>query len=140
MMEFAGVRSAGSIKGFDHATGGGHDPARPAPTEVLGLEAGSCCQARSWWGQGAYVVVAQRVEDELQLAAGRGHDGDVAPTPDRDLVAERADHADRGQPLHGLHDRPPDQGRALLGDPAPVYVGVGLVVAGGQAGPGVDAA
>jgi len=35
------------------------------------------------------VVVAQRVEDELQLSSSRGHDADVASPPGTDLVPEQ---------------------------------------------------
>ncbi len=42
--------------------------------------------------QGADVVVAQRVVDELDLFAGRGHGADVLPTPVGDLGLVGADH------------------------------------------------
>jgi hypothetical protein len=52
-----------------------------------------------------------------------------------DPVPQRADPGGLGQDLHRLHRGPADQPGALLGDPAAVHVGVGLVVARGQPGP-----
>ena len=73
------------------------------------------------------MTVAQRVEDELQLAPGSRDAADVAATavgdplpqhPDRRACRDAFDRLDRG---------PTDQTGALLGDPSPVDVGVGLV-------------
>lgn len=60
------------------------------------------------------MVVAQRVVDELQLAAGGRHDRDVVPTLGSDLLAERAQDGVTGQPLNGLDHGPADQGAALF--------------------------
>ena len=79
-------------------------------------------------------MVAQGVEDELDLTAGGGDDADVAAAAGGHLFADPADHAGLRQDLDGLDGGPADQPGALFGDPAAVYVGVGLVVFGGQPG------
>jgi hypothetical protein len=52
-----------------------------------------------------------------------------------DSIADLAEVGVRGHPLYGLDRRPPNKSAALLGDPAPVHGGVGLVVFRGQPGP-----
>src|SRR5512142_2108600 len=85
--------------------------------------------------QGTDVVVAQRVVDVLELAAGGGHDGDVVAALGGDLLPERAQDGVLGQELDRFDHGPADQGAALFGDAAAVHGGVGLVVARGQSGP-----
>jgi len=85
--------------------------------------------------QGADVMIAQRVEDVLELLPGRGHGTDVAAAPGGDPVPHPTHLGVSGQHLDRLHRRPADQTRALLGDPAAVHVGVGFVVLGRQPGP-----
>jgi len=81
--------------------------------------------------QGADVVVAQCVEDELKLSSGGGHGADVAVAAAMsDLFADGTDAAGVRQDLHRLDRRPPHQARALFGDPAAVHRGVGFVVGG----------
>jgi hypothetical protein len=52
--------------------------------------------------EGAEVVVAQRVEDELDLFAGRRDGADVLPTPVRDLLLVRPDDRRRAEALTDL--------------------------------------
>ena len=86
--------------------------------------------------QGADVVVAQSIEDELELPSGGGHGADVAVAAAMShLFADRADAAGVWQHLHRLDRRPPHQARALFGDPAAVHGGVGFVVSGCESGP-----
>ena len=81
------------------------------------------------------MLVAQRVVDELQLAAGGRHDGDVVAAFGGDRLAERAQDGVPGQALNGFDHGPADQGAALLGDPAAVHRGIGLLVFGSQPEP-----
>ena len=65
---------------------GGHDERDYAPTS---LWAGAASRSDRLTGaQRAHVMVAQGVEDEFQLPAGRGHDSDVVSTPLLDPVTE----------------------------------------------------
>ena len=81
------------------------------------------------------MVITQAVEHQHDQLTGGGHDPDVAATPLTDPVADLSEPGVRGNPLNGLDRSPADQGRALLGDPATVHVGVGLVMGRGQPGP-----
>ena len=80
-------------------------------------------------------MITQRVEDELDLLSGPGHDTDVASPTIGYPVADGADPGVGGQELDRLHRGPSDQSGALFGDPATVDMGVGLVVLGGEPGP-----
>ena len=73
--------------------------------------------------QGAHVTVAQRVEDELQLAPGRGHGADVAAAAVGDPLPQDPGHSAGGEILDRLDRRPADQAGALFGDPPPVDMG-----------------
>src|ERR1700736_700142 len=62
-----GINQRGDLAGF-----GGHDLHDPQPAE-------SGCSRRAGWAvQSTDVVIAQPVEDELELSSGRGHRADVA--------------------------------------------------------------
>ena len=125
MKRFAGRRSVGINQRGDLAGFGGHDLHDPQPTES------GCSRRAGWVAQGTDVVIAQPVEDELELSSGGGHGADVAVAAAMsDLFADRADVTGIGQDLHRFDRRPPHQARALLGDPAAVHRGVGFVVGG----------
>ena len=63
------------------------------------------------------MVIAQPVEDQLELSSGRSHRTDIAVAAAMsDLFSDRADAAGIGQDFHRFDRRPPHQTRALLGD------------------------
>src|SRR5665213_1183961 len=88
MKRFDGPWSAGSISGATTPGGGHdlHDPRRPAPAASS--------------GQGAHVMVTDRVVDESELFARGGDDTDGASTPDPDTFPHRADVGGLGQDLY----------------------------------------
>ena len=74
-MGFAVRWPVGSISGATTPGDGGHDvhdPRRPGESRRR------CSCRRRQVFQGAYVTVAQRVEDKLQLMPGGGNGADVA--------------------------------------------------------------
>src|SRR6476620_8839974 len=76
------------------------------------------------------MVIAQPVEDQLELSSGGSHRTDVAVAATMShLFSDRADATGRRQHFHRFDRRPPHQPRALLGDVAPENGGVGLVMA-----------
>jgi hypothetical protein len=116
---------SGSIRGRDLAGFGGHDLHGPQPAES------GFSRRAGWVVQRTDVVIAQPVEDELELSSGGGHGADVAVAAAMShLFADRADVTGIGQALHRFDRRPPHQARALLGDPAAAHRGVGFVVGG----------
>ena len=79
------------------------------------------------------MVIAQPVEDQLELSSGRGDCTDIAVAAAmRHLVSDRADATGPRQEFHRIDRRPPHQTRALLGDVAAVNGGVGLVMSRSQ--------
>jgi len=79
------------------------------------------------------MVIAQPVEDQLELSSGRSHRTDIAVAAAmRHLVSDRADATGRRQDFHRFDRRPPHQTRALLGDVPAVNGGVGLVISRSQ--------
>src|SRR6266403_2658678 len=102
MKRFAGDGRSGSINGGDLAGFGGHDLGDPRLAES------GCSRRAGWVVQGTDVVIAQSVEDELELSSGGGHGADVAVgAAMSDLFADRADAAGIGQDLHRFDRRPP---------------------------------
>lgn len=84
MMRFVGSWPVWSIRTRDRAVGGGHDLHDRAPTKRTGGGGRASCGPPV---QRADLPVAQRVVDVLELAAGRGHGGDVLPAAGRDPFA-----------------------------------------------------
>ena len=80
--------------------------------------------------QGAYLTVAQRVEDELQLAPGSRYRADVAAAAVGDPLPQDPGHGAGGEVLDRLDRCPADQPGALLGDSSSVDMGIGLVMLG----------
>ena len=80
--------------------------------------------------QGTDVVIAQPVEDELELSSGGGHGADVAVAAAMsDLFADRADVTYRAgsSPIRWPPTAP---GASLACDRTAVHGGVGFVVGG----------
>ena len=95
-MGFAVHWPAGSIRGATTPGVGGHDlhdPRRPGESRRR-----CSCHPRQVF-QGAYVAVAQRVEDKLQLAPGGSNTADVAAAMVGDPLAQHPDHAAFGDGL-----------------------------------------
>jgi hypothetical protein len=82
------------------------------------------------------MVIAQPVEDQLELSSGRSHRTDIAVAAAMShLFSDRADATGRRQDFHRFDRRPPHQTRALLADVPAVNGGVGLVMPRSQPGP-----
>ena len=79
--------------------------------------------------------VPQGVVHVPELLPGGGGLADVAAAAVPDSVFQPPRAGTRAEGLNRLDRRPPDQPGALLGDPAPMHVGVRLVVFGGQPRP-----
>ena len=125
MKRFAGKRSVGINQRGRPRRVRGHDLHDPQPTES------GCSRRAGRVVQGTDVVIAQPVEDQLELSSGGGHGADVAVAAAMsDLFADRADAAGLRHDLDRFDRRSPHQARALLGDPAAVHRGVGFMVGG----------
>ena len=126
---------SGSIRGGDHA-----EAASGVMTCTTRDRPGSGGGAHAAAGRGAGVQArgrGGRAARRRPARAGRGRRrpprccGPGGPRPG----PGPPDPVVPGQDLHRLDRGPADQPGALLGDPAAVHVGVGLVVLGGQPGP-----
>jgi hypothetical protein len=122
----------GQSKRSDHATKG----VMTCTTRTdQGESRGRCSWHPRQVSQGAHVTVAQRVEDELQLASGRGYGADVAAATVGNPLPQHPGHTSGWDVLDRLDRCPADQPGALLGDPAAVDMGIGLVMLGRQPRP-----
>jgi len=99
-----------------------HDPHRP------GEGRRRCSRHPRQVFQRAHVTVAQRVEDELQLAPGSWDTADVTAAAAGDALPHDPGHTGGGDILDRLDRRPANQTRSLFGDPPPVDMGVRLVM------------
>ena len=104
---------------------------RIPPRDRYGI-GGCSCRPR---GQAADVVITQAVEHQCDQVAGGGDHADVAAPPRADPIAALPEAGVRGHALHGLDRGPAHQPGTLLGDPATMDGGVGLMVFRGQPGP-----
>src|SRR5437868_7141718 len=129
-MEWYGRSQAESIKMDRPRRGWGSDTERPR-----------AWLRRDWYsrcrGQATDMAVAQPVEDEREKFAGGGDLADVRAASFADPHAGLPERT-LAKALDGLDRGPPNQRVALLGDPPPVDLGVGLTVLGGHAGPGAQ--
>ncbi len=145
MMGFAVLRSTGSIRterprrcrsrNCRGRRRGGHDLHDPRPTEFSG-------GAHAAAAAGSSVVVGARGRGGRAARSRPTRFDGGRRRPRRCCVPRRAATRSRkaptvwaGQGLDRLHRGPADQPGALLGDPAPAHLGVGLVVLGGHPGP-----
>src|SRR3954452_18489293 len=132
---------AGPIKWGDRAGAGGQTTNGPLPSRNGGQTQSGPRPTEGWWSrrglwlQAADLAVAQRVVDHFDQVTRGGGDADVAAAALPDLVASLTGAAVFAGALRGLDRGPSDQHTALLGDPAAVHGGVGLVVFRGQSGP-----
>src|SRR6476469_4998177 len=122
MTRYANEVLAGwSIRTRDHAAVRGSGPARPAQARKSG-SGRSCGDPRSV--EGTDVAVPHRVVHIGQLLPGGGGLADVAAAAVPDPTFQASGAGARAEGLDRLDRRPPHQPGALLGDPAPVNVGV----------------
>src|SRR5437879_1992194 len=129
-MERCGHSQAGS---FTSATTPYRGASADSSSRSGCVRSGSPCLAVA--GEAADLAVAQPVVDEGEELTSRGDPGDVLPPAFRDAVVVLLDLLRAPHMRDGLDRCPPDEDRALLGDPAPADLQVRLPMLGGHPSP-----